>query len=295
MTDIHFAYVLALGATLSFSSASLVFSQFTRNYGTLWVNAVKAAVAFILCLITAPLWGPWVQPSLHSFLALGTSGLLGLCLGDLFLLVAFTELGVSRTMILFGFQPLFIGAVSAVVFDQHFKFLQLFAVLFLFLCLLTFAYEGFRKEGRWRIRGLSFALIGVVLDACGVMLSRYGYDQTPELSALHGHLIRCGFALLGFFIISRWQPLPLVQTFKEMALKKRLLILGASFLGTYFSLFLYLNAVRIGHLASLSGIAITGPLFAALIESLWTRTWPRWTLIVAFGFFFVGFAILMVA
>ena len=150
-------------------------------------------------------------------------------------------------------------------------------------------------DGRWKFRGLCFALFGVALDASGVMLSRFGYDQSPDISALHGHLVRCGFALFGFFLVSRFKPFPLVQPFKNMGPKPTLLILAASFLGTFFSLFLYLNAVRIGHLASLSGIAITGPLFAALFESLWTKTWPRWTLVVAFGFFFVGFAILMMA
>jgi drug/metabolite transporter (DMT)-like permease len=293
MTDIHLAYFLALGATLSFSSASLVFTQFTRKYGTLWVNTLKAGVAFFFCLITAPWWLSQAAFSLQSFGALGLSGLLGLCLGDIFLLVAFTELGVARTMIVFGFQPLFIGTASSLFLKQHFAPLQLFAILFLFLCLFTFAYEGFQKDGRWKIRGLCFALAGVALDATGVMLSRFGYDHSPDISALHGHLVRCGFALVGFFLVSRFRPFPFSGPFQELNFRQILCILAACFLGTFFSLFLYLNAVRIGHLASLSGIAITGPLFAALFESLWTRTWPRWTLLVAFGFFFVGFAILM--
>ncbi len=293
MNPTHFAYFLALGATLCFSSASLIFAQYTRRFGTLWMNAVKAGVAFFFCVLTMGLYGPFTWPTTETWLPLMTSGLIGLCIGDLFLLIAFTHLGVARTMMLFGFQPLIIGVLSTLILGQTFEARKLLAVIFLVACLVTFAYEGFQKEKNWKMKGLLFAMIGVLFDAAGVMLSRYGYDHSPTFPALHGHLVRCFGALCGFFVLQFVFPLKLKTNFMQLNRKEVMTVLGASFLGTFFSLFLYLNALRIGHLGSLTGIAVTGPMFAGILECILKKKGPSFFLILSFLFFFAGFTILI--
>lgn len=289
----HLAYFLALGATLCFSSSSIVFSEYTKRFGTLWMNALKALVALTFCLITFRFFGPLDGLTLPSALSFLASGLIGLCIGDLFLLVAFTQLGVARSIMLFGFQPLIIGVASIFIFGQSFDPQKLLALVFLLACLFTFAWEGHKKEKNWKIKGLLFALTGVVLDAMGVLLTRYGYDHSAEIAPVHGHLMRSLGAVGGFLVISFFTPLNLTQNLKKLTRRELLLVLGASFAGTFLSLFLYLSAVRIGHLASISGIAVTGPMFAALIECVWKKKWPSRYLIIAFGCFVAGFLILI--
>ena len=93
--------------------------------------------------------------------------------------------------------------------------------------------------------------------------------------------------------MSYFKQLPLVTEFKKLAPRTKALLVVASAAGTYLSLLLYLNAIKIGHLASISGIAITGPMFATAIECGLKRKLPSLYLLVAFIFFSAGFYVLL--
>ncbi len=163
------------------------------------------------------------------------------------------------------------------------------------LCLFTFSLERYRSEKNWELTGLFFALAGVCLDSCGVLLTRAAFNDSPQIAAMEGHFYRCLGALLGFAIISRFRPFAFAGVLEAMSRRGRLLVIAASLGGTYLSLLLYLSAVKIGHLASISAIAITGPMFATLLESVVHRKAPSAYLYVAFLFFAIGFYILVLA
>jgi drug/metabolite transporter (DMT)-like permease len=67
----------------------------------------------------------------------------------------------------------------------------------------------------------------------------------------------------------------------------------ASVCGTLISLSLYLFAIKTGHLATISGIAITSPLFATLLECVIEKKWPSRYLWAALASFVVGFWIVV--
>ena len=288
----NLALFFALGATLSFSGSSLVYAEFSKRVSVLWMNTFKASVAFVALLVTIPLFWGWHSVSLPSFLSFLASGLLGLNLGDLFLLSAFTRIGPARTLILFGFQPVITGTLAYLFLGQTFNPHKLIAVFFMICCLFIFSLERFRQNRQWEIGGLLFALIGVSLDSCGVMLSRLGFDLSPQVVPPEGHFYRCVGALLGFAVIAFFRPIGLKENFQRFQTRDRGLLVMASLGGTYLSLLLYLSAVRIGHLASIAGISITGPMFATLLESLVHRRAPSRYLYIAFAFFLGGFYIL---
>ncbi len=275
---------------------------------------MKAAVALILLIPTIPIilhlssgggfsFAAWHLPSLSTIGCLLASGALGLGLGDLFLLEAFTRIGVSRTLILYGFQPLLLGLAGHFVFQQDFEFQRLIAIFFLIGCLLVFSLERYRETKQWELRGLLFALIGVAMDTGGVVITRLAFDQSPTTHPLEGHAIRCTGALLFYLflygLLRLRHPNPsapvigLLLHFRRLDPRSRALILFGCFAGTYLSLCLYLTAIQIGHLASLSAISITGPMFAALIESVLAKKRPTPWLIGAFVLFIAGFAILI--
>jgi drug/metabolite transporter (DMT)-like permease len=314
-------YMLTLGATLSFSSASLVFAKFSRSVSVLWMNTAKASVALALLCLTLPLlWavngsfalftlgsGTWVPPSEITTYALLLSGVIGLGIGDLFLLDAFIRIGVSRTLMLYGFQPLLLGIGAALLFDQSFDLHRLVAIAFLIGCLLVFSIERYRETRSWEFRGLIMATIGVSMDTAGVLLTRFAFEKSPYTQPLEGHLVRCIGALLSYAVIAafiharrrargsteRTPVIGLVTNFLRLDLKSRGLLLLGCFGGTYLSLCLYLTAIQIGHLASLAAIAITGPMFAALLESIIQRKRPSRYLVIAFGLFLCGFFVLL--
>ncbi|HRK06446.1 MAG TPA: EamA family transporter [Pseudobdellovibrionaceae bacterium] len=299
-------YVLTLGAALCFSSASLIFAQFSRRLSVLWVNTVKALVAALLLVPTIAILyatglAPAVAPDLTSLGLLALSGALGLGIGDLFLLDAYTRLGVSRTLILYGFQPIGLGLVAAIFLGQAFPLGKLVAVIFLIACLIIFSLERYKESGHWEIKGLLNALIGVSLDSTGVFISRLAFDHSPELHPLEGHFIRCLGALSCYVVIScyyksRGEPhrrIRLLEYWRSLEPTARRWILLGCFGGTYLSLCLYLTAVRIGHLGSITAVGITGPMFAALLEALIHKKRPSRYLAAAFVAFMIGFAVLL--
>lgn len=304
-------YLLTLAATLSFSSSSLVFAKFSRSVSVLWMNTAKAAVAFTLLCFTLPLlWlltGPLVLPSESSAWILLLSGAIGLGIGDLFLLDAFIRIGVSRTLMLYGFQPLMLGVGALLMFDQSFDTHRLIAIAFLIACLLIFSLERYRETRSWEIRGLTMAIIGVSMDSAGVLLTRFAFEHSPQTRPLEGHFIRCIGALLSYAVVALvihlkrrlkkstdFTPvIGLFSGFLRLDTKSRGLLLLGCFGGTYLSLCLYLTAIQIGHLASLAAISITGPMFAALLESLIQKRRPSRHLLMAFAFFICGFYVLL--
>lgn len=287
------SYGFALGATLCFATASIAYAEYSKRVSVLWMNCFKATVALLALIVTIPLFTDWHLPSLLSIGGLMLSGLIGLNIGDLFLLKAFTRLGVSRTLILFGFQPLMVGIGAYFFFGQSFDPSRLLAVLFMIACLFTFSLERYRADKSWEVAGLLAALMGVLLDSCGILITRAAFGDSPQLTPIEGHFYRCIGAVIGFAAMAQIRPFGLIQNFRRWNTKSRVILILAALGGTYLSLLLYLSAVKIGHLASIASIAITGPMFAATLETVVHRRPPSRYLLVAFVFFCLGFYTLL--
>ena len=285
--------ILALCATLCFATASLVYAEYSKKVSILWMNCFKALVSFLALAITIPIFTHWHLPTLPALSGFMLSGLIGLNIGDLFLLSAFTRIGAARTLILFGFQPLLVGTAAYFLFGQAIPPERTLAVLFLIACLFIFSLEKYRAERRWEIRGLAHALFGVALDTCGILITRACFAESPNVTPLEGHFYRCLGALLGFAAMAQLRPIGLWPNLIKWPNNTRALLFAAALGGTYLSLFFYLTAIKIGQLAAVSSIAITGPMFATFLELLIHKRWPSWYLLTAFSCFCIGFYILI--
>ncbi|MFZ3230731.1 MAG: DMT family transporter [Pseudobdellovibrio sp.] len=285
----------ALGSNFSFAIASHFFTEFSRKVSPVWMNYFKATIAFFCFSSVVLLFQiPWALNQAGFFL-LASSGVIGLLIGDIFLLSAFTHLGSGRVLMIFGFQPLILGISGYFLFQQSFEWHRLFAVLFFMLCLLSFSVESFKEKGDWQIKGITFALIGVILDAGGILLTKKSFDMNPELSAFVANTVRSGATMAGFFLVSLFLPkvVHLKKSFISLTVKDKRLVVFASVLGTFCSLAFYLKAIQIGHLATISAIAGTSPLFATIFEVLQGQKKMTAYLGVAISSFIIGFLILI--
>lgn len=287
------AYTLVLASSACFSFASLLFTELARKTSPLWVNAFKAILAWLCFALSVWIFGLWVPVTLGVWAALLISGSLGLALGDIFLLTAYARMGSARTLILYGFQPVLIGIGAHFLFHQSLSWRQGLAVIFFLSCLFTFSLERFREQGHWEVYGLVAALIGVVLDNCGLLISRWAFEQAPDMSPLQANLIRCSGALLLFLLIGRVRAVHWLGHWRRLDTSGKSLAMISAFLGTFLSLYMYLTAVKIGHLASLAALGGVGPIFSSAMECLYQRKWPSIYLILALIFFVFGFSILI--
>ena len=286
--------VYALSANFCFALATIVFTHFTNKVSSSWMNLCKASVAFLCFFLYINIFEHWYELGLTSFGLFFISGFIGLGIGDYFLLKAFSVLGPGRTLMLFGFQPIFLGIMAKIFFDQDIDSSKLIAIIFFIGCLVTLSLESFRKDKSWGFVGMSFALTGMILDSSGVLLTRAAFDQNPGMSAMQGNFYRCLGAISVYLLFSVYKPMGFFNSFREFTKKEKLFVIGGSILGTFLSLSFYLKAIQTAHLASLSGINITGTLFSSAFESIFLKKKPTKYLFIALLFFMCGMYYLVV-
>lgn len=287
------SYLYALAATFCFALASTGFTHYARKASPMWMNAFKACVAVSLFFIAFLSTNGFSRmPNSTALMAFFISGLVGLNIGDIYLLKAFSRIGPARTLIIFSFQPIFLGVFSYFLFDQTVDPKKGIAIFFMIACLFIMSYEKFRADGHWELKGPLFAAIGVLLDSFGILLTRFAFNSDPQVSVFEGNFYRCVGAITGFVIIAQVKPFKLLETYRKMKLKSKLVVTGAAILGTFISLTLYLNAIRFGNLAAVTAIVGTGPIFAAILESIISKKAPSRYLYLSLILFGMGFYLL---
>ncbi len=143
------------------------------------------------------------------------------------------------------------------------------------------------------MRASLFALGAIVLDGLGVLITRYSFNNSPGIGTTEGNFYRAVGALLLFAVLSRVKPFHFISKLKGLSRANLFWITLGSAAGTYLSLMFYLEAVRYaGALAAVSGIAITGTIFASVFECLADRKLPSAYLVVSFVFFLAGMSFL---
>tara|TARA_R100000656_G_scaffold120728_1_gene95222 strand:+ start:527 stop:1303 length:777 start_codon:yes stop_codon:yes gene_type:complete len=257
------------------------------------MNAYKASLACILFIATVFLTLDITPIEPMGIALFAISGFMGLGLGDIFLLKAFADLGPGRTLILFGFQPLLLGLFGKLFLGQPIDTTKLAAIACFIAIVLLFAHESWRRDRSFGLMALTIAMTGIVLDAAGVVITRHVFDSYPNVHALEGNMYRCLGAVLFFLLLSMFRPFHFWNRLKTLSWKSRGYVSAGAILGTFLSLGFFLKAVQTGHLASVSGVAITGTLFSSAFECIWHKRWPSKTLWAALGLFLLGSWILL--
>lgn len=292
MTDSIPPYFFALAATLCFAYASTIFTEFSRKISPFWVNSFKAFVALIAFWVTVFIFKSWINPDIKTIIALISSGCIGLMIGDIFMLHAMKVLGASRMLMIFGLQPFFLGIGGYFLFNQTFSPLSFLGVVFMLCCLFTISLETYKQSGSWQIRGLIFGLIAILLDAVGILMTRYGFETTPGIDSIQVNAIRCVGAIMGFFLVYFLkEKIEFTPVWKPLTRNEKIRMVVGSLLGTYFTLMLYLTAVSRGQLSVISSVTVTGPMFASAFECFRYKRRPSFYLLVALMFFIAGFLI----
>ena len=283
-----------MGSTFTFATASLYFAEFSKKLSPVWMNYFKACIAFLCFVVTILLFQIPITINSGGVLLLVLSGVTGLMIGDIFLMSAFAHLGSGRVLMIFGFQPLILGVASYFLFGETFEWHRLVAVIFFVLCIASFSLESFKEKGDWELKGIFFGVAGVFLDACGVLMTKKAFESNADLSPFVANAIRSGATMIGFFLVSLVVPrlVQLKAPFLTLTAREKKLAIGASALGGFVALACYLRAIQIGHLATISAIAGTSPLFATVFEIIKGR--KKMTKFLAFAIvsFVIGFVIL---
>jgi drug/metabolite transporter (DMT)-like permease len=259
------------------------------------MGTVKVALAMIAFLIAMVLSGQTNSVPVSALALLFFSGLGGLCGGDIFLFKAYTTLGAGRTLVMFSFEPLLLGIYGYFFLGQLFTTNQFLAVICMVICIYIFMLERSRMTGAWDFRSFIWAFLGILLDAVGVLMTRSAYEIAPQLETFQVNVIRCSGALVGFLFVAPKIFATFPRDIWNFSVKDKVVVIGASVGGCFLSLTLYLAALKYAHVGTLAAIAITGPVWVSMLESIYYKRWPNRFLVGAFIFFLMGFYLMVIA
>lgn len=285
-------YIYALFSNMSFGFSAQFLTYLSRKIYPMWANACKCsfyfAAFFILVMLTGGLTPGVTLGQAGVFAA---SGAAGLFMADYFLLKAFAEIGPGRTMVFYAFHPLIVGAGSYFLFGQTVNPVKFLSIILFIICVFIFALESFKNTSKWGAGAIFTALAAISLDACGTLISRIGFEYSA-IRPLEGNFYRTAGAMVFFVLYYARSKRGFWTDFKALGGKGRALAATGAVFGTLGLLF-SLMAVQVAHMASLSGMLITGVVFSALFECIWQKKWPSKYLVISFVFFLAGMYLLL--
>jgi drug/metabolite transporter (DMT)-like permease len=288
------ALLLALVGNLLFAGASLLYRRIARLTSSDWMNLMKAGVAslgfFLMIYGGDGIGHSWPTP--ESVVLFAVSGILGLAIGDYFMVEAFLYMGPGRVLTLYRLQPVILAVASAIWLGQSITIAQSFSIFLMFLTVSILMYERYHLEGKWTGQGVVAALVAMSLDTTGIFMTRLAFEKSADTSSSHANFIRAGAAVLSYIVIARFRPLKWSEHWQSLTLGDRSIALLAPVFGTFLSLLLWLAALRYGHLASVTAVGAFGPLFSLFLESLLTKKLPTRHAVAALITALLGFALL---
>jgi len=205
----HYGELAALATAMFWTVTALSFEFASKRVGSLAVNMIRLTLAFLFLgtfnLVTRGMFLP-LDASMHGWIWLSLSGLVGLVLGDYFLFKSYAVLSSRISMLIMTTVPPMTALIGWLLLDEKMVLLHI-AGMFLtmtgiFMAIFTKPENGQKIKLSYPMRGIVFALIGAAGQAGGLVLSKYGMGEYNSFAASHIRLIAgmTGYALIIIFL-----------------------------------------------------------------------------------------------
>ncbi len=250
--------LFALGAGACWAGASILFSKL-QGVPPLAMNFAKGLVG-LACLGLALLFTGLPNASLHAWLLLGASGLVGISLGDTAFFHTLKRLGPRRTLLMTTLIPVLVALLSFLLLGERLSALGWLGAA---LCVFGVSWTMWERlpadadRGSWRA-GIGWGMVTVASCAAAVILSKLGVERTQPLQATFIRLL-CGTAGLlilglGMRSLGAWlKPLRAPRAAATLA--------AAAFVGTFLGIWLSLASLAYTTATISTVLGATDPVF----------------------------------
>jgi len=266
--------IAALMTAVCFSVSSVFFTMAGRKFGPLITNRLRLIVAILLLGFTH-----WIifgtpipvnsQPA--QWFWLGSSGIVGLAIGDLFLFQAYIILGPRLGLLFLSLSPALTTLLAWILLGETLSTGNIFGILLTLVGITWVVLESNPKGKSSQVdntnlfpkryfMGIMAGLIAAVGQSFGMILAKIGLtDNFPPLSA---NVIRMMTAFLALWVVTIIQG-QVISTFQQATDQKSglLYILGGSFFGPLIGVTLSLFAIQYTNLGIASTIIALPPIF----------------------------------
>ena len=260
----------ALGAAFLWAMSAVVFAQLGKKIPPLALNLSKGVIAIALIALTLIVQGNYLTEI--DTVALGLlllSGVLGIGLGDTFYFEALNNLGARQTLLLQALAPP-LAALIALTFLQEALSARAWAGIVLTVSGVAWVISERVPNAINKIvtplRGIGFALLSVLGQASGAVLSRAALVDTT-ISPLWSTLLRL---VGGVLVLLLWIPLQRQSHlwFKPLQSKQVLGVITLTALfSTYLGILLQQTALKYTATGIAQALIATSPLFVLPIAA----------------------------
>jgi drug/metabolite transporter (DMT)-like permease len=244
MIQRHYGEFSALLVAFFWSITALSFESASRKVGSLPVNIIRLVVGFIfLSLLNLMIRGlilP-VDASVHNWIWLSVSGLIGFVIGDFFLLKSFTIIGSWFAMLIMTLAPPLAAVFGWILLDER---LDMKSIAGIVLTMSGIILAMFRRDTANHkmtvskpMTGILFALGGAIGQALGIVFSKYGMRNYNPFAATQ---IRIITGIIGFILVvsigRKWSAVRAALTNSRAMVSITIGSFFGPFLGVSFSL-----------------------------------------------------------
>ncbi len=242
----HIGEFAALLTACCWTATALAFESASNKVGSVAVNLLRLLLAFcylsIFSLITRHTALP-LDATASMWTWLSISGFIGFVIGDLSLFESYTIIGSRISMLIMTTVPLITALMSWLMMGETLTLLNIAGMALtiggISIVIVTRNGKGERRFSiKHSLKGISFAFIGAMGQAVGLVFSKIGMGSYNAFAATQ---IRIITGIIGFVIvISVWKKWRNVGTAVKNTSAMKRIFAGAifgPFLGVSFSLF----------------------------------------------------------
>jgi len=249
---------IALSSAAAWALCSILFHRIGEESSPAGMNLAKCAIGAcslgitLLCIGTQPM-------DAKTFLLLGSSGLLGIALGDTFFFKALSLLGPRLILLLETLGPLVTVLLAVIFLHERPSFLIWIGALLVLGGITVVVWEKMPREKIiLRVSGIICALLFVLCNSVAIILAKVAIASLPALQAT---FIRLAWAMAGLCLwgaltrqLAQW-----TAPFKNLPLFRN--ILFSSLLADFGGFWLSLLALKYIDVSVATILNATTPLF----------------------------------
>ena len=205
MIQSHYGEVAALMVAFFWSITALSFEAASKKVGSLPVNIIRLVIGFaFLSIMNWISWGLLLptDASLHNWIWLSVSGLIGFVIGDFLLFKSFTVIGAWLAMLIMTLAPPMVAVFGWLLLDERLSMMSLSGMVITLTGIIVVIFRPEGKNGNVAvskpIAGLLFAFGGALGQALGIVFSKYGMQQYSPFAATQ---IRIIAGVIGFIVL----------------------------------------------------------------------------------------------
>ncbi len=243
MLNTHIGEFAALAVSVCWTMSALFFQKAGDKIGSLSVNFIRLAMAFLLLGLTTLFTRSMILPfdaTLYQWFWLGLSGFIGFFLGDLFLFKSYSVIGSRTAALIMSFAPMLTAIIGWFFLSEKLSALNMIAI-FVSLSGIVIAIANKKMRLNIPLKGFLLAFGGALGQAGGLILSKKGMGDYDPIAATQ---IRAIFGLISFVILitflGRWGKVK--EASKHKAGMRSVLI--GSFFGPFIGVALSLFAIQ---------------------------------------------------